>query len=637
MFPFNRFPYTDFEKINLDWLMRKIKDAISGVVTSVNGQTGDVNITADDVHALPDTYTPPVVDVNGQTGNVNLSAQDIPGSMFIPSESDIGSFRYKILHHALDYIYRMVDTDCVSGRSETLTPPDTYKPKYDTSGKNWQSLLQKDGIYTNDFECDWDGSSLTIPTVYFNCSGYVGLCIADRDYRDSVYYYYLDNYGNLPTLAQLQNKAAEKGTWDEAPYTFDWLRRFHTFESIKVMRDSGNTPQIVYQYHSGAGGVYDETYFDKLETGDILYHARLDTQSPNTWPDHVHHVLIFVKKWAHIEELGEEFHCRFQPMQFYDALANGYYTIPHELGDDPDDYYDRGYVLHCSWGTDELGNQSDSQRNVIRIECLDHYLATQDGHSHEPEWCILYACKPYSNFLNSSKAQRVLSGITYAQDDLRFGSRDGTTIPASNKFVPSDYDSHARWYMSYAEVAGELGVGVASRDPDTGVPVYRVKANGGNGNIETKGKITADGNVESGGTLKALGNLDILGSGSIGGTLNVIDKTTLANDLDVAGLVTADAVKTGQFTMTAKALTTGDDIFTVPGGFYYWTSANYPNIANLPTPAGTNVYGSAIKFDAGSSRYIILVSFGNATSHDLFIGFKNGSSPTFSGWITLGS
>ncbi len=50
-------------------------------VKSVNGETpnaqGAVTLSADDVGALPDTYTPPVISVNGETGAVSLSASDV--------------------------------------------------------------------------------------------------------------------------------------------------------------------------------------------------------------------------------------------------------------------------------------------------------------------------------------------------------------------------------------------------------------------------------------------------------------------------------------------------------------------------------------------------------------------------------
>lgn len=46
-------------------------------VTSVNGHRGAVSLTASDVGALPDTYTPPVTSVQGRTGAVNISLSDI--------------------------------------------------------------------------------------------------------------------------------------------------------------------------------------------------------------------------------------------------------------------------------------------------------------------------------------------------------------------------------------------------------------------------------------------------------------------------------------------------------------------------------------------------------------------------------
>lgn len=76
---FNRFPYTSITEINLDWIMRKLKEQISGLVASVNGKTGNVVLDASDVGALPDSYTPtyPVRSVNNYTGDVMLTAADV--------------------------------------------------------------------------------------------------------------------------------------------------------------------------------------------------------------------------------------------------------------------------------------------------------------------------------------------------------------------------------------------------------------------------------------------------------------------------------------------------------------------------------------------------------------------------------
>lgn len=48
-----------------------------GAVTSVQGKTGDVMLSASDVGALPSTYTPPVVSVAGKSGVVALGRNDV--------------------------------------------------------------------------------------------------------------------------------------------------------------------------------------------------------------------------------------------------------------------------------------------------------------------------------------------------------------------------------------------------------------------------------------------------------------------------------------------------------------------------------------------------------------------------------
>ena len=54
-----------------------LPDSYTAPVDSVNSKTGAVTLTASDVGALPDTYTAPVSSVNGKTGAVVLSASDV--------------------------------------------------------------------------------------------------------------------------------------------------------------------------------------------------------------------------------------------------------------------------------------------------------------------------------------------------------------------------------------------------------------------------------------------------------------------------------------------------------------------------------------------------------------------------------
>ena len=100
-----KYPYPNMQQLNLDWILGRLKaimkflpnggavgqilrrtstgaewsdeGSLEQAVNSVNGQTGDVVLTASDVGALPSTYTPPVVSVNNKIGSVTLNAADV--------------------------------------------------------------------------------------------------------------------------------------------------------------------------------------------------------------------------------------------------------------------------------------------------------------------------------------------------------------------------------------------------------------------------------------------------------------------------------------------------------------------------------------------------------------------------------
>lgn len=69
--------FTDAEKSKLAGIEAGAQVNVAAPVQSVNGETGAVQLSAADVGALPDDYTPPaapVQSVNGQTGAVTLTA-----------------------------------------------------------------------------------------------------------------------------------------------------------------------------------------------------------------------------------------------------------------------------------------------------------------------------------------------------------------------------------------------------------------------------------------------------------------------------------------------------------------------------------------------------------------------------------
>ena len=72
--------FTDAEKSKLAGIEAGAQVNVAAPVQSVNGETGTVQLSAADVGALPDSYTPPaapVQSVNGETGAVTLTAADV--------------------------------------------------------------------------------------------------------------------------------------------------------------------------------------------------------------------------------------------------------------------------------------------------------------------------------------------------------------------------------------------------------------------------------------------------------------------------------------------------------------------------------------------------------------------------------
>ena len=92
-------------------------------VESVNGKTGAITLSANDVGALPNTYVAPVTSVNGKTGAITLSASDVGAAAtghvhdYVPTSRTING-------KALTSNISLTASD-VGALSNTYTPPVT--------------------------------------------------------------------------------------------------------------------------------------------------------------------------------------------------------------------------------------------------------------------------------------------------------------------------------------------------------------------------------------------------------------------------------------------------------------------------------------------------------------------------------
>lgn len=103
------FPYSNLYNLNLDWMIKTMKEMqaivepLSRVVNSVNGMTGDVQITKQFLLNILESM---VSRFNGRAGDVTLTAADVNSTMIdITWTSDPGDVIGDLAQNVLDQLY----------------------------------------------------------------------------------------------------------------------------------------------------------------------------------------------------------------------------------------------------------------------------------------------------------------------------------------------------------------------------------------------------------------------------------------------------------------------------------------------------------------------------------------------------
>ena len=208
-----------------------------------------------------------ILDEMAEDGTLDSIVND--PKMFVPNQMRRSSYADRVLECAGSYMYYASDCSSIAKAS---APASTYKPVYNTTGKNWQSLLGKDAIYVNDF--DYDDTMDSKPVMYQNCSGFVTLLTMARDYLNSPY---AAAFGGLTD--DLISYCKELGTIYEYPYTMDFLHWQHTYSMFFIMESSGCNPNIMYR--KGAQDKLRAKIFSKLLS---VMHLSSDNCSTEWYP-----------------------------------------------------------------------------------------------------------------------------------------------------------------------------------------------------------------------------------------------------------------------------------------------------------------------------------------------------------------
>ena len=332
---FNRYPYTDFNKINLDWIMRRLKEQVSSAVNSVNGKIGIVTLDANDVGALPDSYTPPVESVNLKTGAVVLDADDVgafPGAVVISSAGeDIdtyttqGIWYFPVAYlptHAPEYatagflIVLRGNTDArmvqiwYNNKTDDKT---VYVRNNATNTVNWTAwadfatsgidvvrgmnrkndpfsvaqFLEVAGTYYDNRQYIQYGNTTFLDGQYVNdsldCSAFVGLCLRGIKFEDT------------PLNPNWSLGPQDPTYWVANPdYSWSWNPYDYTVSSggTGKCRRASQFGKLLASW--GMRVVMDDN-FANLEPGDIIFYSSKDSGGnyveQNTWM-HISHVGI---------------------------------------------------------------------------------------------------------------------------------------------------------------------------------------------------------------------------------------------------------------------------------------------------------------------------------------------------------
>lgn len=106
---FYQYPYSSLYNLNLDWIIKAIKELqeivepLENVVTSVNGMTGNVELTRE---ILTQILGGMVSKFNGRDGDVELTAEDVNGTLIdITWTSDPGDVIGDLTQTELDQLY----------------------------------------------------------------------------------------------------------------------------------------------------------------------------------------------------------------------------------------------------------------------------------------------------------------------------------------------------------------------------------------------------------------------------------------------------------------------------------------------------------------------------------------------------
>ena len=388
---FENFPYSDFHALNLDWILKRIKD-LSGDVEAIRNEISAANlpeVVREELQKMLEDGT--------LTEIINQEVLDdvLTNQKFVPPVDETEDYREHMAEEVVSYLCNMASGTChsIDGTPNVQTTP--FLAVYcDDDHVTYADLLRYDAIvddvstfnryqqnigWTN-WNPEQTGAFDTIqygnramPVFYCNCIAFVMLLTKGRAYANSPYYIQFTNPN--AGAKELALYALEYGDTNATPWTFDCMNLLYTWRSAECMRASGNVP-FVAAYNDRTEVQYDEA-IGRLEDGDLVFFGNRNNHADRYLG--ISHCAMYFKNLQRLNKYAA--HLGVSVRAYNGATST------------------RGYLMHCTTSASSENRYTD----VFRIESFEDYMANKQG-------TVCYGVKACSNALNSSKMHQNITG-----------------------------------------------------------------------------------------------------------------------------------------------------------------------------------------------------------------------------------
>lgn len=370
---FENFPYADLHTLNLDWILKKIKEADPELLPEE---------VAKQLQKMIDDGS--LADWLDQLYGAIKYKQDF----MLPLE-DREAYKQDVLANIASWMSVNSLSPCITGPVSTTPARQIFDY---AQGKGYAGLFKEGSFVTGDTQTV-DGVNYQVS--YIDCSTWLS-CITKSMYFNSDNPYWMVLADPNTSEADLLNASRENQTMAK-PWTIDFYNNISSSRFGYIMTQSGCTLRRLTHKEAGFDMEVNQLLMDNLETGDLIFVARESSYNDDRYRG-IFHCAIYLKTLEELNAYGEQYFQTYQPWDTGDPKY-GYLVHVRAHGDDPDDH-----VILC-------------------VETLEHMANNIQG---TQAWWDTWTCKPWSNAWNDSKCAKRTLLSEHNGNVIRYGTTAAT-------------------------------------------------------------------------------------------------------------------------------------------------------------------------------------------------------------------